>query len=120
MENGVGGYYECGWGQSLRACNEKEFVGKKGRITLQMNSQRSNDGEEGDLITVYHSDTGLYETVNVRAVYKEMYTQLSVLIDMIENNVPANPDIYDVWKAFRTAFYAEESIKKGCSIKIDL
>lgn len=118
LENGCAGFYEVGWGENIRTCNLKEFVGTRGRITLDMLVNRENDCEEGDRITVYHGDTGVYETVNVKAVYKDMYAQLESLIDMIENDTPGNPTIDDVWSAFRVAQAAQESLETGKTIRI--
>mgnify|MGYP003304418221 CR=1 FL=1 len=103
LENGCAGYYEVAWGQSIRTNNLKEFIGTKGRITLDMVISRSEDGEEGDRITVYHSDTGVYETVNVQTKYKDMYGQVCTLIDMIENDTEGNPTIDSVFSAFKIA-----------------
>ena len=119
MENGCAGYYEVAWGQSIRTNNLKEFIGSKGRISLDMVISRSEDGEEGDRITVYHSDTGVYETVNVQTKYKDMYGQLEALIDMIENDTPGNPTIDDVWRAFLVAQAAQESIESGRPVRIE-
>lgn len=119
LENGCSGFYEVAWGQNIRTSNLKEFIGTKGRITLDMQRSRSEDGEEGDRITVYHGDTGVYETINVPAVYKDMYAQLSTLIDMIENNSPGNPTIDEVWQAFRVAEAAQESVETGKTIQIE-
>jgi len=118
MKNGCSGFYEVGWGESLRTCNIKEFIGTTGRITLQMNSQRGEDLEEGDLLTVYHSDTGVYETINVQSKYKDMYTQLQMLIGMIEGTTPGSPTIDDVWQAFLIAKAAEQSIAEGVPVQI--
>ena len=119
LENGCSGFYEVGWGESIRTCNLKEFIGTKGRITLDMLVNRGEDGEEGDRITVYHSDTGVYETVNVRTKYKDMYTQLLTLIDMIENDTPGNPTIDEVWQAFLVAQAAQKSVETGVPVKIE-
>lgn len=118
LANGCSGFYEVGWGQNLRSRNLKEFIGTKGRITLEMQVNRGEDPEEGDRITVCHSDTSVYETVNVPAVYKDMYAQLEMLIGMIENNTGGNPTIDEVWQAFRVAQAAQESIETGCRIEI--
>ena len=119
LENGCSGYYEVAWGQSIRTNNLKEFIGTKGRISLDMVISRSEDGEEGDKITVYHSDTGVYETVNVHTIYKNMYGQLKYLIHMIENDAPGNPTIDEVWRAFRVAQAAQESIETGKPVRIE-
>lgn len=119
LENGCAGYYEVAWGENIRTCNLKEFIGTKGRITLDMVVNRGQDCEEGDRITVYHSDTGVYETVNVHTKYKDMYAQLETLIDMIENNTPGNPTIDEVWQAFLVAQAAQQSIETGKTVKIE-
>ena len=113
---GCSGYYEVGWGKSIRTCNLKEFIGTKGRITLNMRSMREHDVEEGDLITVYHSETGEYESINCQAEYKDMYAQLATLIDMIENDTDGDPTIEDVWRAFRVAYASSESIATGKTV----
>ena len=119
LENGCAGYYEVAWGESIRTYNLKEFIGTKGRITLDMVVNRGQDCEEGDRITIYHSDTGVYETVNVHTKYKDMYAQLESLIDMIENDTPGNPTIDEVWQAFRVAQAAQESIESGRPVRIE-
>lgn len=119
LENGCAGYYEVAWGQTIRTNNLKEFIGSKGRITLDMVISRNEDGEEGDKITVYHSNTGVYEIVNVHTIYKNMYGQLKALIDMIENDTPGNPTIDEVWRAFRVAQAAQESIETGKPVRIE-
>lgn len=118
MQNGCVAFYEAGWGQNIRSCNLKEFIGTKGRITLELKTQRSRECEEGDLITVYHSKDSRYETINVKAQYKAMYRQLETLIDMIENNSPGNPTTDDVYKAFVAAVACDTAIKTGRPIKI--
>ena len=119
MDNGCSGYYEAGWSKTLRSSNEKEFIGTEGRITLEMRDRRSHDTEEGDLITVYRKSGEIYDTVNVRTVYKDMYAQIETLIDMIENNTEGTPSIDDVWRAFRIALLADASIKERAPKKID-
>ena len=119
LENGCAGYYEVAWGQTIRTNNLKEFIGSKGRISLDVVISRSEDGEEGDRITVYHSDTGVYETVNSQTKYKDMYGQLKALIDMIENDTPGNPTIDDVWQAFLVAQAAQKSIESGKTVRIE-
>ncbi len=118
MENGCTGFYEAGWGQSLRACNVKELIGTKGRITLELCAQRGRDTEEGDLLTVYHSDTAVYETINLRAEYKDMYAQLHTLIDSIERDTPLDPTMDDVWSAFLAAQAADEALRTRRTVTV--
>ena len=118
-ESGVSGFYEVGWGQSVRACHVKEFVGTRGRVTLDMTMNRGCDIEEGDRITVYHSDTGVYETINLPSLYKDMYGQLKTLINMIESDTSGDPTIEDVFSAFRVALTAERSMVLGRPLTVD-
>lgn len=117
MSNGAIGYYEVGWGETIRSLINKEFIGTEGRITLEMRDRRSEDTEEGDRITVYRKDGALYQTLNINSVYKNMYGQISSLIDMIENNADGNPTIDEAWRAFYIALSAEQSIESGKTVK---
>lgn len=113
LENGCIGYYEAGWSRNTASANVKEFIGTKGRITLTMRDHRSQNQEEGDLISLYHSDTGIYETINLQTAYKDMYAQISTLIDMIEHQTPGNPTIEEVYSAFCVAMEADRAIREG-------
>ena len=119
LENGCIGYYEAGWSKNTASQNLKEFIGTKGRITLTMRNYRLRDQEEGDLISVYHSDTGVYESINLQSEYKDMYAQLSALTDMIENDTPGNPTIDDVFSAFFVALEADRAIREKQILRID-
>ena len=90
---------DTGWSKNTASCNLKEFIGTKGRISLTLGEMRSHDREEGDLIEIYHSETGVYETINNVSVYKNMYGQLMTLIDMIENDGDGDPTIDEVFSA---------------------
>ncbi len=118
MENGCVGYYESGWGQNLSAQNVKEFVGDQGRITLTLQCNRIADQEEGDLITLYRSDTKEYRTINVQSKYKDMYAQMRTLVEMIEQGAPAEPSIDQVYSAFIAAKVAEEAIAGNTVLSI--
>lgn len=119
MAGGAVGYYEAGWGETLRSSGEKEFIGTEGRITFTMRDRRGSDNEEGDVITVYRKDGSVYETVNIDCVYKDMYGQLKVLIGMIEGKNDGDPSIDEAYRAFRIALSAEKSITTGRPIEID-
>lgn len=119
MANGCVGYYESGWGQNISAHNVKEFVGTEGRITLTLQYNRCGDQEEGDLITLYRSDSGEYRTINQPSKYKDMYAQMCTLVDMIENNSPAEPSIDEVFSAFRAAKTAEKAIAEGMVLDVE-
>lgn len=118
MENGCVGYYESGWGQNIAAQNVKEFVGTEGRITLTLQYNRACDQEEGDLITLYRSDSGEYRTINLQSKYKNMYAQMMTLVNMIEKNEPADPSIDDVFSAFAAVKAAERAIAEGIALDI--
>ncbi len=113
LENGCVGYYEAGWSRSLSSMNIKEFIGTKGRITLVMEYNRLSDREEGDLITVYHTEDGSYQTVNCQSKYKDMYAQLMTLIGMIEGTGESNPTLKDAELAHLAAAAAQYAVKSG-------
>lgn len=119
MENGCVGYYESGWGQNIAARNVKEFVGTQGRITLTLQYNRFADQEEGDLITLYRSDSKEYRTINLLCKYKDMHAQMMTLVDMIEKNTPANPTIDEVFDAFLAVKTAEQAISQGLVLDIE-
>lgn len=119
MANGCTGFYEAGWGQALRSSNVKEFIGTKGRITLEMRANRMQDCEEGDLITLYHQNTSRYETINVACEYKPMFAQLQALIDMIEQDAPGIPTIEEVYSAFSVSLAAQEAITRQITVEVN-
>ena len=119
LSSGCIGYYEAGWSRSTASENRKEFIGTAGRITLELEAVRSANREEGDLITVYHSDTGTYETINLETKYKDMYAQLETLIDMIETDSPGRPTLKEAYDAFYVALKADEAIRQGRIFRLD-
>lgn len=119
MDNGCVGYYEAGWNIGIESQNMKEFIGTKGRLSLVLQDNRSSDREEGDLITHYDGETGKYNIINNGSQYKDMYGQVSTLIDMIENDTEGNPTIDDVFSAFKIACLAQKAIEENKIIKID-
>jgi len=118
MDNGCVGYYEAGWNSNVESQNMKEFIGSKGRISLILKEMRANDREEGDLISLYNGESGEYRIINNESQYKDMYGQISTLIDMIENNAQANPSIDSVFSAFKVACAAQEAIEKGIIVRL--
>jgi len=120
LENGCVGYYEAGWGKQVAARNIKEFIGTKGYISLTMKDLRFENREEGDLITVYNSETGEYRHINMNVPYKDMYGQLCTLIDMIEQGSPGNPTIDEVYSAFNVAVTAQEAILQNAVLQVSL
>lgn len=111
LSDGSIGYYEAGWSNSMSSSNTKEFIGPKGRISVTYQMWRQQNQEEGDLIEYYRYPEGTYETINSLCSRKPTGDQLNALIDMIENNAPANPSIEDVWKSFTIAFRADSDIR---------
>ncbi len=119
MANGCTGYYEGGWSKNLPYCNEKEFIGTKGHIKFTLKNDRTGNHEEGDLIEVHFSETGEYKTINIDAPYKDMYAQLSALIDMIENDTPPTISLDEVLSSFKVAKTAEYSMQNKVITPID-
>lgn len=112
LSDGSVAYYEAGWGNTMAADNLKEFVGPKGRIRITYQMSRRQNQEEGDLIEYYTYPEKKYETINVLCKRKPTGDQLCALIDMIENDACANPQIDDVWESFKWAVKADKIIKE--------
>ena len=120
LANGCTGIYEAGWSRNLASENLKEFLGTRGRLTLTLRENRIENREEGDLITHYSSVTGEYTAVNVPSKYKDMYAQVSALIDMIEKDAPASPTIEEAFSAFAAAMLAQEAMETGGRLPVVL
>ena len=111
FSDGSVGYYEAGWGGAISADNTKEFVGPKGRIRIVERMDRRFH-EEGDLIEHYDKKTGEYNIINVDCKRRPTGAQLAHLIKMIEENVPANPSIDDVFESFQVAVRADKILRQ--------
>lgn len=70
-------------------------------------------------MNIYHSETGVYETINNVSVYKNMYGQLMTLIDMIENDGDGDPTIDEVFSAFKAALTADKAIRENRILTVD-
>ena len=112
LSDGSIAYYEAGWGGSITANNEKEFIGPKGRIRI-VERQNRQWHEEGDLIEFYEKQSGKYNLINVDCVRRPTGAQLRHLLKMIEENAPAVPDIDDVYKSFCVAAKADNTIRNA-------
>ncbi len=119
MANGCMGFYEGGWSQNLAFKNDKEFIGTKGYIKLTLKNDRVTNREEGDLISLYSSETGEYTTINIQSEYKDMYGQLMSLVDMIENDAPPVITMEEVLSSFNVAKTAELAMKNGTVLKVE-
>lgn len=108
LSGGCKGLYESGWSKNLKAGNCKEFIGEKGYIRLTLQADRIFDKEEGDLIEIYHSDTGTYKTINLLAKYKDMYAQFQELANRIEGQPHNNFSLKDAKEAFMAAACAAD------------
>ena len=116
LTGGCLGNYESGWSRNLKACSRREFIGERGYIRLTLKEDRVSDREEGDLLEIYHSDTGSYETLNVKSRYKDMYAQFMQLIERIEGRPGNGFTLEDAWLAFMAAREACEVIQTAESV----
>ena len=118
MANGCIGFYEGGWSQNLSFKNDKEFIGTKGHMKLTLKSDRVENQEEGDLISLYSSQTGEYTTINLQSEYKNMYGQLMALIDMIENDAEPVITMEEVLSSFNVAKTAELAMANKVTLEV--
>lgn len=120
LSNGATGFYESGWGKSIASNNTKEFIGTKGRIRIVLASSRIENREEGDVIEYYNMEDQQYHLINKQAKYKNMYSQMENLIDMIENNNNnSNPSMEDVMSSFKVAMAADRAVRDHCVYQLD-
>ncbi len=108
LSGGCCGCYESGWSRNLHAYNCKEFVGEKGYIKLTLQNDRIADKEEGDLIEIYYSETGVRKTISLQAQYKNMNEQFQELIHRIEGKPKNDFFLEDAKEAFLAAIKAVE------------
>ncbi len=119
LSDGSIGYYEAGWGETIASCNVKEFIGNEGRISLTLKAFRTSNTEEGDLIEVYDKNGNRYQSININAVYKPMWEQLSALIAMIEGGVSEAPYLDDLYSAFLVSIAADRAIREHSIVSVD-
>lgn len=103
LSGGCRGSYETGWSKNLAAYNCKEIIGEKGYMRFTLQADRDRAREEGDLIEIYHSDTGVYEIINHPSVYKDMNAQVQELIARIEGCSVETFTLQDAKEAFIAA-----------------
>lgn len=118
LSDGSVGFYEAGWGNTIRASNVKEFIGPKGRISLTYKKDRHTNQEEGDLIEYYMYPEKEYKIININCDRKPADLELDKLINMIENDEQPVPSFQDVFNAFNIAIMADKSIKDSTMIKM--
>ena len=80
----------------------------KGYIKLTLQADRLQDKEEGDLIEIYHSETGEHRIVNMKSKYKDMYAQFREMLNMIEGHPESGFTLLDAKEAFFAAVEADE------------
>lgn len=113
LDNGCAALYEVGWSKNIETNGEKEFIGTEGHISLTLAANRKDGVTDRDLIRITYKN-GTTKTINYESVYKDMYSQLMNLIDMIENGGDGVVPIDAVYSAFRAVFTAQTAIQKGC------
>ena len=112
LSEGSIAWYEAGWGNTIAAENLKEFIGPLGRIRITEKNNRLSCQEEGDLIEYFSYPDKEYRTINVDCKRRPTGDQLSHLIKMIEENVPAVPTIDEVYKSLTTVIKADALFNK--------
>lgn len=111
LSDGSVGFYEAGWSNSIETDSFKEFVGPKGRIRITYQMERPNRRQDGNLVSIYRYYEGTTEYINIPFNVKPTGIQLDHLIAMIEQNVPANPTIEDVFRSFQIVCEADQKIR---------
>lgn len=117
MSGGSVAYYEAGWGNTIAAENVKEFIGPKGRIKIIEREHRFSCHEEGDLVEFFDFTKKEYRTININCKRRPTGDQLLHLIKMIEEDVPSNPTIDDVFKGFDVVTHADKMLRERLDSK---
>lgn len=112
LSDGSIGFYEAGWTKTITSNNMKEFVGPKGCIRLIFAKDRDSHQEEGDLIEYYTVEDNCYHNIDVLAERKPTDIQMTCLIRMIEEDLPARPTMDEVYSSFEAAIRAEKIIQE--------
>lgn len=112
LSDGSTAFYEAGWGNTVAADNQKEFIGPLGRIRIIEREHRNGCHEEGDLIELYTYPAKEYKTINVDCKRRPTGDQLAHLIKMIEENVPAVPSTEDVFESLRVALETDKELRR--------
>lgn len=110
LSGGSVGFCELGWSDSMKTEAVSEFVGPEGRLRIIYQRDRE-DGSAGNLISVYRRDTGGTQHIEVPYGEQAACAQMQYLIDMIEQDIPPEPGIDDVWKSFEAACEADRMIR---------
>ncbi len=110
LSGGSVGFCELGWSDSMKTEAVSEFVGPEGRLRIIYQRDRE-DGSAGNLISVYRRNTGRAQHIEVPYSEQAAGAQMQYLIDMIEQNIPSEPGIEDVWKSLETVCEADRMIR---------
>lgn len=106
--DGSVGCYETGWGNTFATEGFREFVGPKGRIKIILQAERNG---KSDILEYYKFPENEFEYIEIEELRRPTGAQFAHLINMIENNVSANPSIDDVWNSFMAVLSADAIIR---------
>ncbi|MBE7031200.1 MAG: Gfo/Idh/MocA family oxidoreductase [Ruminococcaceae bacterium] len=112
MSDGSAGFYEAGWSPTVGTNNTKEFIGPLGRIKIIYQKDRITHKESGNLVELHKTED--HSVLSIDVPYNEKPTgyQLDYLIQMIEQDKPANPTMEDVLTSFRVVCEADRKIRE--------
>lgn len=138
LSDGSIGYYEAGWGKTVPAVNEKEFIGPDGSIRLITSRERvkelrkaslaqlqdyadevpdgiqESDGVPlGDLVELTCRSETESRRFNVGGVRKPTGEQLLYLISMIEENAPPVPSAEQIDRGMASVLEADRQIRSS-------
>lgn len=119
LSDGSAGFFEAGWGQTLKTDYDKEFIGPKGRIEIiyqciRPESQRS----QGNLIRHYDFATNTVAEHNVPFAQKPMDIQFNHFVKVMDGEEAPSPSMEDVFAAMQTALLADEAIRNGTTVTV--
>lgn len=132
LSDGSAGYYEAGWGKSMSAVNEKEWIGPKGSVRLISSfgkngdmraaspaelEQYSNETSPGyaeffDTLEIYDAGKGKTDRCKIRSTRKPVENMLRHLIAMIEEDADPIPSAEEIIRSMQTVLEADRIIVK--------
>ncbi|WP_181592601.1 Gfo/Idh/MocA family protein [Paenibacillus sp. YN15] len=113
MADGSAGYFEAGWGQTLKTDFRKEFTGPKGRIEIIYQCFRPLSQQSlGNAIRFYDFASGEMTETNIPYEGKSTLSQISHFVRVMDGKAEPVPSLEDVCSAMHMALMADQAIRE--------
>lgn len=113
MADGSMGYFEAGWGQTLKTDSRKEFTGPKGRIEIIYQSARPlAEQAYGNAVRFFDFTAGEMTEMNIPYDGKPAFSQISHFVRVMDGEAEPVPSLEDVYSAMRMSLTADQAIRE--------